>query len=83
MADRPNHTLRVGIAGVASKPYRAKAVERYLRGKELTPEYIAKAATRAAKDVEPLNDIHASAEFRVHLAQVSTQRALQLAASRA
>ena len=82
VADLPNHALRVGIAGVASKAYRAKAVERYLRGKELTPESIAKAATRASKDVEALNDIHASAEFRIHLAQVNTQRALQFAASR-
>ena len=82
-ADLPHQAVRVGIAGVASKPYRARAVERYLKGKAPTPESMAKAATRASRDVEALNDIHASAEFRIHLAQVNTQRALQLAASRA
>lgn len=69
-------------ADPAPNPYRAKAVEQYLRGKELTAETIAKAATRAAKEVEPLNDIHASAEFRAHLAQVNTRRALELAKAR-
>ncbi|MBM3839777.1 MAG: hypothetical protein FJ398_17765 [Verrucomicrobia bacterium] len=33
-------------------------------------------------DIDPLDDIHASAEYRAHLARVNTQRALQLAASR-
>lgn len=80
--DKPGKTVRVGITGVAAKPYRAKAVERYLKGKELTQEFCAKAGTRADKDVEALNDIHASAEFRAHLAQVNTHRALEIAASR-
>ena len=37
---------------------------------------------KAAEGIEPLNDIHASAEFRAHLAQVNTVRALELAAQR-
>ena len=83
VVDTAGHTVRVGITGVSAKPYRAKAVESYLKGKDLTAESIAKAATRAAKDVEGLNDIHASAEFRSHLAQVNTRRAIELAVSRA
>ena len=83
VVDKATKSVRVGVTGVAAKPYRAKAVERYLKGKEPTPEFCAKAGSRAAKDVEALNDIHASAEFRVHLAQVNTRRALELAASRA
>jgi len=80
--DAPNHRVRVAITGVAAKPYRAKAVEQYLKGKALTAETIARAATRAAKEIEALNDIHASAEFRAHLAQVNTRRALERAAGR-
>ncbi len=80
--DKTNKTVNVGITGVTAKPYRAKAVERYLKGKELSLETIQKAATRADKDTEPLNDLHASAGFRAHLAQVNTRRALALAASR-
>lgn len=77
-----HQTVNVGITGVAAKPYRATAVETKLRGQPLTPENIAAAAKRAASRIEPLSDIHASAEFRAHLACVNTQRALALAASR-
>jgi carbon-monoxide dehydrogenase medium subunit len=68
----------VGITGVATKAYRAKAVEQALRsGASVTA-----AAQKAADGIEPLSDIHASAEFRAHLARVNTQRALERAAAR-
>ena len=60
----------------------ALAVENALRGKALDREAVAGAAGRATEGVEPLNDIHASAEFRRHLAQVNVRRALELAVSR-
>jgi len=69
-------TARVAVTGVAAKPYRAAAVEQALAGDALTPERIARAASHAADGVEPLGDIHASAEFRAHLARVNTRRAL-------
>ena len=75
--------VRVGITGVAAKVYRAAAVEQALRG-QASPkaEAIALAAMRAADGVEPLSDIHASAAFRAHLAQVNTRRALERALGR-
>jgi len=73
--------VRVGITGVAAKAYRATGVEQALKGKT-TAEAIAQAAARATDGVELLNDIHASAEYRAHLAQVNTKRALERAASR-
>lgn len=82
VVDTVTKTVRVGLTGVAAKPCRAKHVERYLKGKDLTADTIAKAATRASKDVDALNDIHASAEFRLHLACVNAKRALALAVSR-
>ena len=75
-------TVSVGVTGVAAKPYRATSVETKLEGQPLAPEIIFAAAQKAANRIEPLNDIHASAEYRAHLAKVNTQRALQLAASR-
>jgi carbon-monoxide dehydrogenase medium subunit len=77
-----NRTVNVGVTGVAAKPYRATAVEKSLEGQPLTAESIADAARKAAHRIDPLNDIHASAEYRAHLARVNAQRALQLAASR-
>ena len=74
--------VRVGITGVAAKAYRAEAVERALGRGSVTPESIALASSHAGDGVEALSDIHASAEFRVHLAQVNTVRALMQATSR-
>ena len=74
--------VRVGVTGVAAKAYRATAVERALAARPFTVEAIARAAAHAAEDVDALGDIHASPEFRVHLAQVNTQRALTRAVAR-
>jgi carbon-monoxide dehydrogenase medium subunit len=82
VVDQAGRTVRIGITGVAPKAYRATAVENELRDKELTPELIEAAAKKASDGIETLNDIHASAAFRAHLAQVNTRRALGLAKSR-
>lgn len=75
--------VRVGITGVATKAYRATAVEQALAGQPRpATAAIAAAAARAADGVEPLGDIHASAEYRAHLAQVNTRRAIERALSR-
>ena len=71
----------IGITGVGMHAYRATAVEAALRGKPLSA--IASAAEKAAGKVEALGDSYASAEYRRHLAQVFTRRALQAAAKAA
>jgi carbon-monoxide dehydrogenase medium subunit len=75
--------VRIGITGVAAKAYRATAVEQALAGQR-TPSAsaIAAAASRAATGVDALGDIHASPEFRAHLAQVNTRRAIERALAR-
>jgi carbon-monoxide dehydrogenase medium subunit len=72
--------VRVAVTGVAAKPYRAAAVEKALR--KVSPATIDAAAERAAEGVEPLGDLHASPEFRAHLAKVLARRALRRAATR-
>ena len=75
--------VSVGITGVAAKAYRASEVERLLAGQRTpTPQAIALAASHAADGVDPLSDIHASAVFRAHLAEVNTRRAIERALSR-
>ena len=71
--------VAVGITGVGEIAYRATAVEDALRGKPATA--IAQAAKHAADKIEALGDNYASAEYRRHLAQVYTRRALQEALS--
>ncbi len=73
----------VGITGVGPKAYRATAVEKALRGKKATPKLLADAARSAATGVEPLSDLHASAEYRREMAAVFTRRALERALARA
>jgi aerobic carbon-monoxide dehydrogenase medium subunit len=74
--------VRVGVTGVASHAYHAAAVEQAL-GSQRTAEAIAQASLHAADGIEPLSDIHASSEYRSHLAQVNTRRALERAIARA
>ena len=75
--------VAVGITGVAPKAYRAEAVEKALRGKNATPKLLSEATRGAAEGVEPLADLHASAEYRREMAVVFTRRALERAIERA
>jgi len=75
--------VRVGITGAGDHAVRASGVEAALRGQSLTDASIAAAAAHAAEDIDPLGDIHASAEYRAELARVFTKRALQAARQRA
>lgn len=73
----------VGITGVAAKAYRADGVENALAGSTLDEQSIASAAEHAADGIEANADLYASAEYRRHLAQVYTRRAVWMAAARA
>ena len=71
---------RVAVTGVGPVAYRATGVEDALRGKPATAETFAQAAERAADGQDALDDLHASSEYRAHLARVFTRRALEKAA---
>lgn len=73
----------VGITGVASKVYRADAVEKVLTGSALDDQTIAAAAAHATDGVSVNGDLYASDAYRSHLAQVYTRRAIETATSRA
>jgi len=75
--------VAVGITGVAPKAYRATGVERGLSRQALDAKRIAEAAAQAARGVEPLADLHASARYRAAMATVFTRRALAAALERA
>jgi carbon-monoxide dehydrogenase medium subunit len=72
----------VGMTGLSEKPFRARPVEERLRGNRLTAKLIDESAAKVAEGSEPLEDLHASAKFRAHLARVHTARAIQEAARR-
>jgi aerobic carbon-monoxide dehydrogenase medium subunit len=72
----------LALCGVAASPIRVEAAEVRLTGQPLDAALIQSAAA-AAWLVEPLSDIHASGDYRRHLAQVLSTRALTDAARRA
>lgn len=69
--------IGIGVTGLEAKPFRARAVEERLRGNKLTLELIKESASQVAQHSEPLDDLHASAHYRAHLARVFTSRAIQ------
>jgi aerobic carbon-monoxide dehydrogenase medium subunit len=73
---------RVGVTGLSGKPYRASNVEKALEGTAGTASDVQKAATSVAEGVDANSDLHASADYRKHLAKVYTMRALTVALSR-
>ena len=65
-------------------PITAHQAAGLLQGEKLTPQLITAAAEKASNDeIDPGSDIHASADFRRHLANVLTKRALEEAHQRA
>lgn len=71
----------IGITGVSVKAYRAKAVEAALAGSNLDDNAVAAAAAHACDGIDPSADLYASSDYRRHLAQVHTRRAIQKAAA--
>jgi carbon-monoxide dehydrogenase medium subunit len=75
--------VRLGLIGVGDRPVRASGAEAALRGRVPDEEAVAEAAESVAGEIEPTGDIHASADYRRHLATVLTRRALTAAVERA
>jgi carbon-monoxide dehydrogenase medium subunit len=69
----------IGITGVTDKAYRAERVEQMLMGKKLDTAVIELAAAEATRNVDTIEDINGSAEYRKHLTQVYVARAIQTA----
>jgi xanthine dehydrogenase YagS FAD-binding subunit len=70
---------RVALGGVATKPWRATAAEKILRGAEVTREVFRSAAAAAVRDAKPRR--HNA--FKVALAQQAIVRALEEATASA
>ncbi len=72
--------VRIALTNMGSTPLRASAAEEALRGRPLDAESIAQAAAHAAEGTSPPADRNASADYKRHLAQALTKRALTTAA---
>ena len=70
---------RIGIGGAEARPRWWAAAEAALAGRWPDTESFRAAAEAAADAVEPMEDIHADAEFRLDLVRAVTRRALERA----
>jgi carbon-monoxide dehydrogenase medium subunit len=71
--------MAVGITGVTDKAYRADRVEKMLIGRKLDPQLIETAAAEATHNIDVIEDINGSIEYRTHLTHVYVVRAVQAA----
>jgi aerobic carbon-monoxide dehydrogenase medium subunit len=71
---------RVGLTNMGSVPIRAAAVEAAAAGAPASSEALQAAAASAADGTQPPADLHGAPDYRRHLAQVLTGRALEAAA---
>jgi carbon-monoxide dehydrogenase medium subunit len=82
-ADGSVHDARVVLIGVRDTPVRGHASEALLLGTHPTDDVLAEAAQAVAGEIDPVSDLHGSAEYRRHLATVLLRRALTTARDRA
>ena len=76
-------TARVVLTGVSGTPHRGTEAEAMLIGAEPSAGAFAEAATQVADTLTPPADVHASSNYRRHLAAVLVRRTLEVAAQRA
>jgi carbon-monoxide dehydrogenase medium subunit len=73
----------VGITGVGSHAFRASKTEAALKGQKPSADTIKAACAKASDGIIALDDIHASADYRLDLARIYARRAIEAAIKRA
>jgi carbon-monoxide dehydrogenase medium subunit len=76
-------SARIALGAVAPTPLFVKEAGTFLAGKEISEENIREAAKIAQAAARPISDLRGTAEFRKHLCEVLTRRALEKAIERA
>ncbi len=74
---RKDKKILLAMAAVAPTPVRLSALEEEIHGKDLTQESIQWAAGQVGNHISPISDVRSSKEYRLHMAEVLTKRALE------
>ena len=86
MRDGVCEKARLTIVGMGEGPFRARAAEEVLTAHRIGPreskDAFAAAAAKVTAAVDPVDDVHASAPYRRHLAGVMAVQALETALAR-
>ena len=78
-ADGSCESSSIGVTGVGVKAYRATAAEAALVNTTLDDAAANSAASKVCEGIDPNADLYASGDYRCHLAQVHTRRAIAAA----
>jgi carbon-monoxide dehydrogenase medium subunit len=73
---------RIGVTGVNGVPFRARSLEDRLRGKAVSGLALRAFCSEIA-EADPLDDLHASADYRRHLLGIYAARTIERAIQRA
>src|ERR1700730_10929749 len=73
---------RIGVTGLSNRAFRAKEAEKALEGRVGSPAEIQAVAALVGQGVDANSDLHASADYRLHLAAVYAAKALGVALGR-
>ncbi|GIK42694.1 MAG: hypothetical protein BroJett011_65270 [Chloroflexota bacterium] len=71
---------RITLGSVAPTIVRATDAERFLTGKVLTRDVMARAGALAAQTISPISDVRGSAEYRRYMSETLTRHALEMLA---
>lgn len=77
-----DESVRIALGCVAATPVRATEMEQRLAGSDFSQESVRAAADGLGASLDPPADVHGSAEYRRHLAEVSAVRAVLQGAGR-
>jgi carbon-monoxide dehydrogenase medium subunit len=72
--------LRLVVGAVSPKPARLQSAESMARGERLTQGLIERIASDASRNVDPIDDLRGTADYKRHLVYVLVRRALDRAA---
>jgi carbon-monoxide dehydrogenase medium subunit len=75
--------VRLALGSVGSTPIRARRAEAALRGQPLTEDAIRAAAAIVPSEVDPVDDVRGSADYKRDMAEVWARRALMQAVASA
>lgn len=67
---------RIVVGAAVPVPRRLPRAEAWLTGQRITGERLAEAAALAAEEINPIDDLRGSAEYRRHIVRVQTARCL-------
>jgi carbon-monoxide dehydrogenase medium subunit len=74
--------VKVSLGAVAPIPIRAKKLESFLIGKNVSDKTIDEAAVIASEEVKPITDIRSTAEYRRKVVKVLVKRSIKTALDR-